>query len=159
MRAARFPTDEAADPSSLAKAPVLASGRPVFSAPQPAARQTAAAISLALSGSIVAELAEPDFGRWGGLPYGQVDQEELAGWLVDPEVAPHGGESLAAHASRVAGWLAVAPADAVVVCDVWTIRAALGLSPLVAARFDLAPLSTTEVSGGRITHVNRKVTS
>ncbi|MFI6321104.1 histidine phosphatase family protein [Nonomuraea sp. NPDC050556] len=108
---------------------------------------------------MVGELAEPDFGRWVGLPYAQIDPDELAAWLADPEVAPHGGESLAAHASRVAGWLTTAPPDALVVCDVWTIRAALGLTPLVAARFDLAPLSTTEVSGGRITHVNRKVTS
>ncbi|WP_162795184.1 histidine phosphatase family protein, partial [Nonomuraea lactucae] len=78
------------------------------------------------------------------------------------------GESLAALAARVAGWLDSGPPDrAVVICDAGAIRAALGhalgLDPLAAARFDLAPLSTTELSvtrgGRRVAHVNRKATS
>lgn len=54
----------------------------------------------------------------------------------------------------------------VVVCDVAVVRAvlghALGVGPLVAARFDIAPLSLTQVSasreGWRIGYVNRKAT-
>ncbi|GAA4950911.1 hypothetical protein GCM10023334_065640 [Nonomuraea thailandensis] len=57
------------------------------------------------------------------------------------------------------------PVPGVVVCDVGVIRAALGhalgLDPVAAARFDLAPLSATELiaaqDGWRIAYVNRKV--
>ncbi|GAA2892164.1 hypothetical protein GCM10020220_097870 [Nonomuraea rubra] len=46
---------------------------------------------------------------WRGLPYERVAREEpeaLARWLSDPHAAPHGGESPAAFADRVAAWLA-----------------------------------------------------
>ncbi|GAA2319046.1 hypothetical protein GCM10010149_84580 [Nonomuraea roseoviolacea subsp. roseoviolacea] len=172
MRAARFPgTDEEADAASLARAAALASvvtGPAAWTAPGAAARRSAAAIGLAAR--VAPALAEADCGRWGGLPYGQVAQEEpdaLASWLTDPLAAPHGGESLAAHAERVAGWLdsVRAEPDVVAVCDAGVIRAALGhalgLDPLRAARFDLAPLSVTELTvtraGWRVAHVNRKV--
>ncbi|MGV9535317.1 histidine phosphatase family protein, partial [Streptosporangium sandarakinum] len=114
------------------------------------------------------ELAEADAGRWRGLPYAEVaetDPDGLAAWLGDPRAAPHGGESLARLAARVSGWLDAAAAEAVVICDVGVIRAALGhalgLGPLETARFDVAPLSTTELvpvrGGWRVAHVNRKV--
>ncbi|MBN6056558.1 histidine phosphatase family protein, partial [Nonomuraea sp. RK-328] len=137
-------------------------------APGAAARRSAAAVGL--RARVAPALAEADFGRWRGLPYERVAREEpdaLASWLADPHAAPHGGESLAAHAERVAGWLDAVRAepDAVAVCDAGTIRAALahalGLDPLRAARFDLAPLSLTELAvtrdGWRVAHVNRKV--
>ncbi|MEU8104052.1 histidine phosphatase family protein [Nonomuraea muscovyensis] len=171
MRGARFPAPgEAADPASLARAAALAetvAGRPAFAAPAVAAGQTASAMGLVAS--VVPELAEPGFGRWGGLPYGRVAREEpdgLASWLADPRATPHGGESLAAQAARVAAWLGSAPPEeVVVVCDAGAIRAALGhalgLDPLSAARFDVAPLSITALSptrgGWRVAHVNRKV--
>ncbi|WP_127939189.1 histidine phosphatase family protein [Nonomuraea polychroma] len=172
MRAACFPAaDEDADAASLARAAALASvvaGPVACAAPSAAARQTVAAIGQQVR--VVPALAEADCGRWRGLPYEQVAREEpagLASWLADPRSAPHGGESLAAHAERVAGWLESVRAepDMVVVCDAGTIRAALGhaleLDPLCAARFDLAPLSFTELTvtqdGWRLAHVNRKV--
>ncbi|MCG5216128.1 histidine phosphatase family protein [Streptosporangium soli] len=173
MRAARFPADEPADPASLTRAAAarppwpIDGGRPpaVWVAPVTAARQTAAAFGWA---PIEApELAEADPGRWRGRPYAQIAQTEpdaLATWLADPDAAPHGGESQAGLANRVAGWLdAVAP-GCVVVCDVGVVRAALGhalgLGPVQTARFDLAPLSTTELvhsrGGWRVAHINRK---
>lgn len=173
MRAARFPGPaEAADPASLARAAALAetvAGRPAFAAPTPAARQTATALGLVPS--VAPPLAEAGFGWWGGLPYERVAREDpdgLARWLGDPHATPHGGESLAALAARVAAWLGSGPPErAVVVCDAGVIRAALGhalgLDPPAAARFDVAPLSTTELSpvrgGWRVAHVNRKVTA
>ncbi|NUW34698.1 histidine phosphatase family protein [Nonomuraea sp. SMC257] len=169
MRAARFPlAEEDADAASLTRAAALApvvAGPVAWSAPGAAARRTAAAIGG--EARVVPALAEADHGRWRGLPYERVAREEpdaLARWLADPHAAPHGGESLAAHAERVAGWLESVRAEpGVVVCDAGTIRAALGhalgLDPLRAARFDLAPLSVTELSavrgGWRVTHVNR----
>ncbi|MFI7705775.1 histidine phosphatase family protein [Nonomuraea sp. NPDC049480] len=169
---------------SVAGDSVAGAGAVAWVAPAAAARQTAAAAGLVAG--VVPALAEADCGRWRGLPYEQVAREEpdaLARWLADPHAAPHGGESLADLAARVASWLdsvcaqdeavGVAPQrapgrggpKAVVVCDVGVIRAALGhalgLEPSRTARFDLAPLSVTELTatrdGWRVAHVNRKV--
>ncbi|WP_169944412.1 histidine phosphatase family protein [Microbispora sp. H11081] len=193
-RAARFPADEDADAASLARATALALAArtparetagtadampgpmgftgvtTAWTAPVRAARQTAAALGLAAYET--AALGEADCGRWRGLPYERIAREEpdaLALWLADPDVAPHGGEPLTAHAARVARWLdsvREAP-EGVAVCGVGTIRAALahalGLGPFGAARFDLAPLSTTRLTatrdGWRIAHVNRRIQS
>ncbi|GAA2214035.1 hypothetical protein GCM10009850_094990 [Nonomuraea monospora] len=170
-----------ADPASLARASALrplVTGRPAWVSPARAAWQTAQALEL--EPHVCAALGEADCGRWGGLPYEQVAREEseaLARWLTDPHAAPHGGESLATLASRVATWLDAArtparrtpsspppAADGVVICDAGVIRAALahalGLAPTTTAHFDLTPLSTTELlptrDGWRVAHVNRK---
>ncbi|MEV0620087.1 histidine phosphatase family protein [Nonomuraea sp. NPDC050404] len=213
MRAACFPDDgDEADSASLTRAAATLGGllserhrapgplteraggvavdsRLVFTAPARAARQTAIALGCPEPRVCVA-LGEADCGRWRGLPYERVAREEpeaLANWPADPRSAPHGGESPAAHAARVAAWLdslrggalrdgpgwrethdgrgAYQTQEVVAVCDVGTIRAALGhalrLDPPAAARFDLAPLSTTELTatrdGWRVAHVNRKV--
>ncbi|MGW0204058.1 histidine phosphatase family protein, partial [Nonomuraea sp. NPDC003201] len=153
----------------VAEAAVVgAAGAAAWAAPSVAAGQTVAA--LGLEARVVPALAEVDCGRWRGLPYERVAREEadaLASWLTDPHAAPHGGESLAAHAGRVAAWLESVRAEpgVVAVCDAGAIRAALGhalgLDPLSTARFDLAPLSVTELTvtraGWRVAHVNRKV--
>ncbi|MEV4176252.1 histidine phosphatase family protein [Nonomuraea sp. NPDC049709] len=166
-------------------------GATVWVSPVRAAWQTAAAMGL--EAREAPALREADCGRWGGLTYEQVAREEpeaLAGWLADPHAAPHGGESLAALAERVGDWLeavresptrpeavtgraqpgmvaGAVPSEVVVICDVGVIRAALGhalgLDPPSAARFDIAPLSFTELTvtrtGWRVAHVNRKVLS
>ncbi|GAA2892077.1 hypothetical protein GCM10020220_097760 [Nonomuraea rubra] len=189
MRAACFPGDGGADPASLARAAALRPlvvGREAWVSPARAARQTA--LAMGLEPRVCAALGEADCGRWRGLPYERVAREEpeaLARWLSDPHAAPHGGESPAAFADRVAAWLATTreptqhdtptptrapsrrpvPVPLVVVCDAGVIRAvlghALGLGPMAAARFDLAPLSATELiaarDGWRIAYVNRKV--
>jgi broad specificity phosphatase PhoE len=178
MRAACFPAAEDADASSLAKVArpagatawvAMPAGSTAWAAPSPAASQTA--VAMGREPVTTPALAEADCGRWRGLPYERVAREEpgaLASWLSDPHAAPHGGESLAALAARVAGWLDSMRSDpsGVVVCDAGVIRAALGhalgLGPVAAARFDLAPLSTTELTaapgGWRVAHVNRKAT-
>ncbi|MFI6484744.1 histidine phosphatase family protein [Nonomuraea sp. NPDC050663] len=184
MRAACFPADEDADRASLATAASLSAriGKAsslstrireagfAWVSPAPAAAQTA--MALGWEARPVAALAEADHGRWRGLPYTQVAEDEpeaLAAWLADPEAAPHGGESLAALATRVAGWMESVrdEPEIVAVCDAGAIRAALGhalgLGPARAALFDLAPLSTTRLAPGRggwrVAHVNRKATS
>src|SRR5690606_31382694 len=126
-RAACFPTDEDADTAGLTRATALTkpargtAGTPdvglgpagfagvttAWTAPVRAARQTAAALGLAACEAVA--LGEADCGRWRGLPYERVAEQEpdaIARWLADPDAAPHGGEPLTAHAATVARWLA-----------------------------------------------------
>lgn len=52
-------------------------------------------------------LAEMDFGSWERLPWGQISRQELDAWAADFYGArPHGGESVAMLAERVAAALA-----------------------------------------------------
>ena len=78
---------------------------------------------------------------------------------------PHGGESRADLAARVAAWLDTG-VSGIAVCDSGVIRAALahalGVDVTAADRIDITPLSTTALvstgNGWRIAHINRKVT-
>jgi len=75
-------------------------------APELRTRQTAEALGLV--GQPDAGLRDCDFGRWQGLSLKQLEQEEADGlqqWLGDPQVAPHGGESVAQLCQRVADWM------------------------------------------------------
>lgn len=182
MRGSCFPDDDEADPASLTKAALSAravaragrpsaggaAGRTAWVSPAKAAAQTA--VALGMVPRVAVELAEADAGRWRGLPYARVAEEEpeaLAAWLADPDAAPPGGESLAAMAVRVAAWMdgMRATPGVVVVCDAGVIRAALGhalgIGMSSANRFDIAPLSGTEVSpagvGWRVVRVNHEL--
>ncbi|MFD0659013.1 histidine phosphatase family protein [Thermocatellispora tengchongensis] len=171
MRAARFPAGERADPAGLARAAGLAGTLPEgrwFTAPEPAARETAEALAPGRA-EVVPELAVADPGRWRGLPYADValaEPDALRRWREGPAQAPPGGESDAEMARRVAAWLekwrATAAEPAVACCDAGPIRAALGhvLGLTGAGAFDLAPLSLTELSatpaGWRVRRVNHR---
>jgi broad specificity phosphatase PhoE/ribonuclease HI len=78
----------------------------VVSSPLSRARVTGEAVSVALGGVPVAvddDLVECDFGAWEGLTFAQVREKwgpQLTEWLGDPTVAPPGGESFAAVATR-----------------------------------------------------------
>ena len=166
MREARFPAGGVpADAGGLAGARALAGALPdgaAWTSPARAARETCAA--LGLDARPVAALAEADHGSWAGVRYADVEPDALAGWLADPQAAPHGGESRGAVAARVAEWLAGRPSG-IAVCDAGVIRAALshalGVGVAAADRIDVAPLSTTRLTAGRggwrVAHVNRKV--
>ncbi|MBO3749646.1 histidine phosphatase family protein [Streptosporangiaceae bacterium NEAU-GS5] len=171
-RRAWFPMVEDPDPAGLTAAArlaesVAAKASLAYTAPWPAAAETARA--LGFEPEPVDELTEADYGRWRGRAFADIAQDEpeaLTQWLADPEATPHGGESQAALARRVAGWLdEIHPGvRTVVVCDAGPIRAALAHAlgiPLVrAALVDLAPLSATELTatrtGWRVAYVNRK---
>ncbi|WP_338071591.1 histidine phosphatase family protein [Actinomadura bangladeshensis] len=166
MREARFPAaDAAADAGGLARARALAGtfpGGAAWTSPFRAARETCAA--LGLDARPLTALAEADYGRWAGVRYADVEPDALAGWLSDPDAAPHGGESRNQVVARVAEWLGGRPSG-IAVCDAGVIRAvlchALGLDVPAADRIDLAPLSTTRLTaardGWRVAHINRKV--
>jgi probable phosphoglycerate mutase len=101
------------DPAGAAQADALAARAPslgtiaaVVSSPLRRARQTADRIASAIGASVTEldDLAELDFGAWEGLTMSEVaarDGAALAAWAASPDVAPPGGETLAALADRV----------------------------------------------------------
>jgi broad specificity phosphatase PhoE len=118
--------------------------------------------------AIEPELVECDFGAWAGRTLAEVHAAEPAAagaWMVDPDAAPHGGESLTAFATRVGGWLerqAGGDGCAVAITHGGVVKAALVralAAPLEAFwRIDVAPLAITELHAhdGRwtVTRVN-----
>jgi broad specificity phosphatase PhoE len=157
LRRAAFGGDDDLDEGGLRAALALRSplgGRADrwWSAPSQAARQTARAVGHD-DPIVEPALADPDYGTWTGLALNEVAlavPEELHAWLIDPLVAPHGGEPLAAVRARVGAWLdsqvgqhAVAVAHPIVVRAALTH--ALGLPDDGMWCLEVAPLSLIRV--------------
>jgi broad specificity phosphatase PhoE len=154
-REARFPGDE---PLDARGADIAASARgslrrfdAVLRGPETRCAQTAAA--LGLEAVAHPSLADLDLGAWRGRTLADIEPErpsDLLTWLSDPEATPHGGESLAALASRVSAWLdglPSVPSRIAAVTHPAVVRAAvlhaLG-APLAGFwRLDVAPLTQT----------------
>jgi broad specificity phosphatase PhoE len=157
-RAAGFPADEPLDERGRAEAAALAGALPAraawLSSPALRCRETAAAAGVPAP-RVVEALAECDFGAWGGRTLAEVhaaDPDVASAWMTDPDAAPHGGESLAAFAARVARWLdgeAARDGHAVAFTHGGVVKAALvhALGAPLAAfwQVDVAPLSVTEL--------------
>jgi broad specificity phosphatase PhoE len=157
-RAGGFPADEPLDARGRAEAAALAGALPAravgLSSPALRCRETAAAAGVA-EPRVVEALAECDFGAWAGRTLADVaaaSPADVGAWMEDPDAAPHGGESLAVFATRVAGWLdgeAAADGCAVAFTHGGVVKAALvhALGAPLAAfwRVDAAPLSVTEL--------------
>ncbi|WP_371483120.1 histidine phosphatase family protein [Kitasatospora sp. NBC_00315] len=110
LREARFDADGPLDPVGLRQArdaaPAFPAGRHALSSPS--ARCAATAGALGLKADPVPGLAGCAMGRWTGRTLTEVaavEPDALAGWLADPAVAPHGGESLLEFLARVGSWL------------------------------------------------------
>ncbi len=157
-RAAGFPADESLDERGRAAAAALAGVLPrrfeALSSPALRCRQTAEAAGVA-EPSVVAELAECDFGAWAGRTLADMAAAapaDVAAWMEDADARPHGGESLTALAARVGAWLDEAAAGdgwAVAFTHAGVVKAAVVHAldaPLSAFwRIDVAPLSLTEL--------------
>lgn len=79
----------------------------VVSSPLKRTRATADVVAEALGLAVTEEpgFVETDFGEWEGATFAEVRERAphlLNAWLADPQVAPPGGESFAAVATRVA---------------------------------------------------------
>jgi broad specificity phosphatase PhoE len=156
-RTAAFPLDEPLDGRGLEAASALAGALPhrceVVSSPSLRCRQTAAAAGLTPRPD--GRLSECDFGRWAGSTLADIHAAEpqaAAVWMLEPDAAPHGGETLRAFARRVAGWLddqAGLDGTAAAITHGGVVKAALVRAldaPLQAFwRIDVAPLSMTEL--------------
>ncbi|GGK39905.1 hypothetical protein GCM10010124_35710 [Pilimelia terevasa] len=148
--------------AALAAGPRDPLGRPaaVWSSPAAAARQTAAGLGHAAAAAAPA-LADRGWGRWAGWSPADLltrDLDAARRWLAAPELAPPGGESVAALRRRVGGWLADRAAEdrgSAAVTHPAVVRAAflvaLGLPDGAYAQIDVAPLSVTTLRyrGGR----------
>jgi probable phosphoglycerate mutase len=79
----------------------------IVSSPLRRTRQTADIVADRIGVGVTVEegFAETDFGEWEGATFGEIGKrapEQLRAWLDDPNLAPPGGESMAATASRIA---------------------------------------------------------
>jgi broad specificity phosphatase PhoE len=150
-RAIAFPLDEPLDDAGRHAAASLAAALPrrceVLSSPAARCRETAAAAGL--GADLDDALVECDFGAWAGRRLADVDASE---WMVDPDAAPHGGETMRAFAARVARWLdaqAEREGAAAAITHGGVVKAAVVhalRAPLEAFwQIDAAPLSVTEL--------------
>jgi len=157
VRAAAFPLDEGIDEAGKRDAEALASSfrpfRAVWTSPLKRAIETAAALNL--DAEVEPALSDIDLGRWAGRTFSQVEAEEpeeIARWLLDPALAPHGGESIAELTARVSEWLtsvgqnrghiAAVSHPAVIRA---AIVAAIEANPISFWRIDIAPLCIVEL--------------
>ena len=154
--AAAFPADEPLDARGRAwcgSGRVPRSDR-VRCAPERACVETCACMGLAAEPD--PGLAGWDVGGWAGRTLDEVgaaSPAEVAAWLTDPAVAPHGGETLAALVDRVGRWLAGVPSGhTLAVCGPAVVRAAvvavLGAPATAFWRLDVAPMTWTDLRGG-----------
>lgn len=150
----RFPGDGAPSPAALARITAQADARPCLTSPLSRAVMTAQA--LGQNALADPDLRELDYGSWAGLEIKAVlarFPEACAEWLSNSEAAPHGGESHAALAHRIAAWLerqAESRQTVIAVTHPGPIQAAvihaLG-APLTAMRqIAVKPLSRTRLS-------------
>lgn len=147
-----FPGDEPAPRTALA-GPHPGPG-PARVSPLRRALQTAEAMGLAAIPDPA--LAEMDYGAWAGQSPEQVlarDPQGFARWQDDPEAAPHGGESFADVARRMALWLqarATADGSLLAVTHPAPIQAALlhvlGAPPAAARAIGVRPLSRLQLT-------------
>lgn len=157
-RAFAFPADESLDAGGAQAAASLRlsipTGHDVLSSPAVRCVQTADAARL---GDPVLDerLAECDFGAWTGRTLDDVsaeDAEAVGTWMREPTARPHGGESLATFADRVAGWLdeqSRLDGSAVAITHGGVVKAAvvraLGAPIEAFWRVDAFPLAVTEL--------------
>nr|WP_241015440.1 histidine phosphatase family protein [Pseudomonas frederiksbergensis] len=155
QKLARFPTDEPLEmdwqSAKGSRCSQFKRARRLLCGPELRTRQTAELYGENVD--IVAALRDCDFGRWKGMSIDDLQRSEpetLQAWLSDPTSAPHGGESVAQLAERVAAWLSTleaTPGHIVAVTHPFVIRAAL-MQVLQGAAFnqiDVEPLSAVEL--------------
>ena len=174
QRAARFPDDDPLDARGLAEIEAarprlsIPDDTAAFASPAICARETARVLGLAPT--LENRLADINYGRWRGRRLAELVLEapdDLAAWTREPDAAPHGGESFSKLVTRVGGWLDALEADhdsaaaetgraasnrphtIIAVTHAPLLKAAivhaLGASPAVFPRIEIAPLSVVEL--------------
>lgn len=170
MRAARCPADDPLDARGLADVDAarnhlaIPDNATALTSPAACARETA--LALGLAATVDAALADLNYGEWHGRRLAELAAEApeaLTTWTRDPDASPPGGESFSQLIKRVGAWLdafgGAAHAEAgpsrnvVAVTHAPVLRAAivhaLGASPAVFPRIEIAPLSAVELRHSR----------
>ncbi|MFI6647956.1 histidine phosphatase family protein [Streptomyces sp. NPDC050529] len=160
LREARFAGDAPLDDAGLRQARAAAQGVPAadLTLHGPSGRCALTAGALGLRSAADHALGDWELGRWTGARLDEVsasEPEEVAAWLADPSAAPHGGESLLDLCARAGAWLdslqGSGDGRVLAVVEPAVVRAALvhalALPPQAFWRFDVAPLTLTELSG------------
>lgn len=168
LRRAAFPLDEPLWEREKMKHASLGSTNlkavQAWSGPEQRAIQTSAV--LGLSAGVADGLRDCDYGRWRGQTIEEIqsrDPEGMLQWLTRPDTAPHGGESIESLIGRAGRWIAHQRdvRHTLAVTHPAVIRAAivfgLNLPPKIFWRFDIAPLSFTEMYFSRNTWTLRRV--
>jgi alpha-ribazole phosphatase len=161
--------DAPADTSDAAALAALRAKLPgdAASFASPAIRTLATAAALGLRPTVEPKFVEQDFGQWTGRRHDDLAREAGAAyhafWNAPATHKPPGGESFAKQIMRVREGFANLPAgDVILVVHSGTVRAALAialdLSPELALRFAIDPLSLTRIDrvadGWRVVGVN-----
>src|SRR4051812_35188583 len=156
-RASAFPHDEPLEDGVSEQARALGVSLRrwdrALTSPALRARQTAEALSL--NASVDPQLHDCDYGRWSGRKLADIEAAhpaEVAAWLSDVAVAPHGGESLLALMRRVSDWMTDRlrqNGHVIAVTHAAVIRAAvihaLDAPPDTFWRIDVEPLSVVDL--------------
>jgi broad specificity phosphatase PhoE len=158
-RASAFPADEPLDPRGRELAAGLTDALPpaveIVTSPARRCRQTAEAAGL--EARVDEAISECDFGTWAGRSLADVNTGEpdaVRAWMLYPDAAPHGGESLAMFCTRIARWLdaqAELEGRLAAITHGEVVKAAvvhaLGAPLLAFWRIDASPLAITELHG------------
>ncbi len=155
IRRAAFPLDEPLDQFGIADVRKMRLAKPDSAVTSPLLRARQTAELLKLDATADAALRDLDYGRWAGKTIAEVDAAErtaFAQWFGDPEVAPHGGESVAALFARVRKFLGtLSDGTIVAVTHAAVIRAAVAIAldaPLSSFwKIDIAPLGRVSLNG------------
>ncbi|KND56787.1 putative phosphoglycerate mutase [Candidatus Burkholderia verschuerenii] len=152
MKTGRFPTGD--DPLEHDERGALAfdtQASRVIASPARAARDTAQWIASAYE--VDAAFDDLDYGRWRGHSIRDIAEAKeagLAAWITDPHARPHGGESIAMLAERVAHVLerlTQSNRRGIVVTHAIVVKAAVAhvtQRPLESIfSMDIAPLAST----------------
>jgi broad specificity phosphatase PhoE len=150
MTAGRFPLDEPLNALGIKQVSATERSPADTAVCGPERRTRETAQLLGLSAGVDLRIADLDHGRWRGEGLARLNPADVAAWLDDPEIAPHGGESVVGLISRVSDWLSALPAVSrriVAVTHPAVIRAAvvsaLDAPPKSFWRIDIPPLSDT----------------
>ena len=159
-RSSAFPADEELDERGREAAAGLADALPrsAEALTSPARRCLRTAEAAGLAAAVDETIRDCDFGSWTGRTLAEVNDADPAAvraWMLDPDAAPHGGESLSVFSARIARWLdeqAGRDGRLVAITHAEVIKAAvvhaLAAPPLAFWRIDAAPLAVTELHGG-----------
>lgn len=150
----------AADPAACAEnlRALLPTAAPLFSSPLARCRQLAE--QLHPKPIFDDRLLELDFGEWEMQAWDAIDRSLLSAWAADPlHFVPPGGEAVASLRSRVVGFLAHLPEEAVLVAHAGVMKICAaelaGAAPgdWFSMRFDYG--TATLIEDGRLVWQNR----